>query len=113
MAGNGIGVSLQVDGETKFKQAMKTAANAVKDVDSRLKLATAEFKKNGDAQKLMQTRSKTLNEEIKRQTQIVDSLEEALKTTEKQYGENSTQALHYEGQLNSARQKLTEMQTAL
>lgn len=113
MAGNGIGVSLQVDGEAKFKSAMKNAAKAVSDVDSRLKLATAEFKKNGDAQKLMQTRSKTLNEEIKRQTQIVNSLDDALKTTERQYGENSTQALHYEAQLNRAQQKLIQMQTAL
>lgn len=113
MAGNGIGVSLQVDGEKKFKTAMQNAANAVKNVDSRLKLATEEFKKNGDAQKLMQTRSKTLNEEIKRQTQIVNSLDDALKTTEKQYGENSQQALHYEAQLNRARQKLIQMQSAL
>ena len=113
MAGNGIGVSLSVDGEQKFKTAMQNAAKAVSNVDSRLKLATAEFKKNGDAQKLMQTRSKTLNEEIKRQTQIVDALDDALKTTEKQYGENSQQALHYEAQLNRAKQKLVQMQSAL
>ena len=112
MASN-ISVRLSVDGEQKFKKAMKDAAKSVNDVDSRLKLATAEFKKNGDAQKLMQTRTKTLNEEIKRQTQIVDALEDALKTTEQQYGENSTQALAYEAQLNRARQKLVQMETAL
>ena len=110
---NEIGIRLSVDGEAKFKSAMKNAAKAVNDVDSRLKLATAEFKKNGDAQKLMQTRSKTLNEEIKRQTQIVDALEDALQTVEKQYGENSSQALAYEAQLNRAKQKLTQMETAL
>ena len=110
---NNIGIRLSVDGEQKFKTAMKQAANSVKDVDTRLKLATAEFKKNGDAQKLMQTRAKTLNEEIKRQTDIVDSLEDALQTVEKQYGENSTQALNYEAQLNKARQKLVQMETAL
>ena len=110
---NNIGIRLSVDGEQKFKTAMKQAANSVKDVDTRLKLATAEFKKNGDAQKLMQTRAKTLNEEIKRQTDIVDSLEDALQTVEKQYGENSAQALSYEAQLNKARQKLVQMETAL
>ncbi len=110
---NNIGIRLSVDGEQKFKTAMKQAANSVKDVDTRLKLATAEFKKNGDAQKLMQTRAKTLNEEIKRQTEIVDALEDALETVEKQYGENSTQALSYEAQLNRARQKLVQMETAL
>ena len=77
MASN-ISVRLSVDGEQKFKKAMKDAAKSVNDVDSRLKRATAEFKKNGDAQKLMQTRTKTLNEEIKRQTQIVEALEDAL-----------------------------------
>ena len=112
MASN-ISVRLSVDGEQKFKKAMKDAAKSVNDVDSRLKLATAEFKKNGDAQKLMQTRTKTLNEEIKRQTQIVEALEDALQTTEQQYGENSTQALAYEAQLNRARQKLVQMETAL
>ena len=112
MASN-ISVRLSVDGEQKFKKAMKDAAKSVNDVDSRLKLATAEFKKNGDAQKLMQTRTKTLNEEIKRQTQIVEALEDALQTTEQKYGENSTQALAYEAQLNRARQKLVQMETAL
>lgn len=108
-----IKVRLAVDGETKFKSAMKQASDAIKTVDSRLKVATEDFKKNGDAQKYAEQRGKILQEEIRRQSEVVSALRGALQEATTTYGRNSAQALRWEGELNRATVKLNQMQGAL
>lgn len=113
MAAREIKTTLVVDGEKKFKQAINDASKSIQNIGSRLNLATAEFKRDGDAQKLVQERSKALNEQIEQQNAIVKALEGALGDAEKAYGSNSAQAEKWEAQLNNAKAKLANMQSEL
>ncbi len=108
-----IKVSLGVDGEAKFKRAISESEKSIKNLNTRLTLATAEFKRDGDAMKLMEEKSKTLSEEIDRQKEIVKALESAVGDAAEKYGQNSAQAEHWEAQLNKAKATLANMQTEL
>lgn len=112
MAGT-IKVSLAVDGESKFKKAISDSEKSIKNMSSRLTLATAEFKRDGDAMKLVQERSETLRKEIQQQEEIVKALEGAVADATGKYGENSAQTEHWEAQLNKAKATLANMQTEL
>ncbi len=59
-----IKTTLAVDGEAAFRRAINEANNSLRNMGSQLTLATAQFKKDGDAMKLVETRSKTLKSEI-------------------------------------------------
>ena len=74
-----IGVKMKVEGESSFSKAMKDAAKNTKALDSELKLAEAEFKASGDAQKLMSDRGKILNEQLKEQQKAVSTAQNMLK----------------------------------
>ena len=66
-----IKTTLAVDGEQAFKRAINDARTSMRNLGTQLTLAAAEFKKDGDAMKLMETRSKTLKAEITQQEEIV------------------------------------------
>ena len=69
-----IKTTLAVDGEAAFKRSINEANTSIKNLGTQLTLAQAEFKKDGDAMKLMETRSKALNAEIDQQKEIVKAL---------------------------------------
>lgn len=108
-----IKTTLVVDGEKKFKQAIGEASKSITNIGTRLSLATAEFKRDGDAQKLVAERSKALKEQIEQQNAVVKALEGALGDAEKAYGQNSAQAEKWEAELNRAKAKLANMQSEL
>ena len=108
-----IKTTLAVDGEQAYKRAIKEASNSISQMGSQLTLATAQFKADGDAMKLMETRSKTLKAEIGQQKEIVKSLEGALKEITERYGEDSKEAEKWQAQLNRAQTKLINLQTEL
>ena len=74
-----IKTTLAVDGEQAYKRAINEAKTSVRNLGTQLTLAQAEFKKTGDAQKLMETRAKALKSEIEAQDAIVKSLDGAMK----------------------------------
>ena len=84
-----IKTSLIVDGEQAFKRSINEANTSMKNLGTQLTLAQAQFKKDGDAMKLMETRSKALKGEIDQQEKIVEALEKAVQDSAKAYGENS------------------------
>ena len=59
-----IRTTLSVDGEQAYTRAIKEASKSISQMGTKLTLATAEFKADGDAMKLMESRSKTLRAEI-------------------------------------------------
>ena len=75
-----IKTTLAVDGEAAFKRAINDANTSIRNMGTQLTLATAQFKKDGDAMKLMESRSKTLKAEIEQQNEIVKALEKAAGT---------------------------------
>ena len=108
-----IKTTIAVDGEQAFKRAINEASTSMKNLGTQLTLATAQFKKDGDAMKLAETRSKALNGQISQQEQIVKALEKAVEDSSKAYGENSAKAEKWEAELNRAKAKLINLQNEL
>ena len=113
MAAREIKTTLAVDGEQAYKRAINDAKQSVRNLGTQLSLAQAEFKKSGDAQKLMETRAKALKSEIDQQNEIVKSLDGALKDAVKQYGEGSKEAGKWEAELNRAKATMASLEAEL
>ena len=97
-----IKTTIAVDGEAAFKRAINDASTSIRNMGTQLTLAQAQFKKDGDAMKLMETRSKALKSEISQQEEIVKALEKAVKDSSEAYGENSAKTEKWEADLNRA-----------
>ena len=108
-----IKTTLAVDGEAAFRRAINEANNSLRNMGSQLTLATAQFKKDGDAMKLVETRSKALKGEIGQQNEIVKALEKAVSDSAKAFGENSEKTEKWQAELNRAKAKLTNLQSEL
>ena len=108
-----IKTTLAVDGEQAYKRAINDAKTSVRNLGTQLSLAQAEFKKSGDAQKLMETRAKALKSEIEQQNEIVKSLDGALKDAVKQYGEGSKEAEKWQAELNRAKATMASLEAEL
>lgn len=108
-----IKTTIAVDGEQAFKRAINEASTSMKNLGTQLTLATAQFKKDGDAMKLAETRSKALNGQISQQEVIVKALEKAVEDSSKAYGENSAKTEKWQAELNRAKAKLVNLQSEL
>lgn len=108
-----IKTTIAVDGEQAFKRAINEANTSMRNLGTQLTLAQAQFKKDGDAMKLMESRSKTLTAEIGQQENIVKALEKAVEDSSKAYGENSEKTEKWEAELNRAKAKLVSLQSEL
>ena len=108
-----IKTTLAVDGEAAFKRSINEANTSIKNLGTQLTLAQAEFKKDGDAMKLMETRSKALNAEIDQQKEIVKALEKAVEDSTKAYGANSAKTEKWQAELNRAQAKLVGLESEL
>ena len=113
MAGREIKTTLAVDGEQAFKRSLNDAKTSVRNLGTQLTLAQAEFKKDGDAMKLMETRTKALKGEIDAQKEVVKALEGAVKDSAKQYGEGSKEAEKWEAELNRAKATMASLEAEL
>ena len=60
-----------LEGEQKFKSAMKDSANAIKVLNSEEKLAKAQFQQTGDAQKYAAQQAEILKQKIEEQKAAV------------------------------------------
>lgn len=108
-----IKTTLAVDGAQAFKRSLSEARNSIRNMGTALTLATAEFKKDGDAMKLMQSRSVALKDEIEQQKKIVDALTGAVKDATKGFGENSKETENWQAELNKAKAYLANLESEL
>ena len=108
-----IKTTLMVDGEAAFKQSINAAQTSIRNMGTQLTLAAAQFRADGDAMKLMESRSKTLKAEVAQQENIVKALEQAVKESSQAYGENSEKTERWEAELNRARTRLVNLQSEL
>ena len=103
-----------LEGEQKFKSAMKDAANSIKVLNSEQKLAKAQFQQTGDAEKYQAQQAEILKKKIEEQKTAVKAAEEAIKQlSQNGVAENSRQMQQWQVKLNDAQTALVKMETDL
>lgn len=113
MAAHEIKTTLVAEGEQAFKRSINEARTSIRNLGTQLTLAQAEFKRDGDAMKLAETRAKTLKAEINQQKEIVRALEGAVKDAAKKFGEGSAESEKWEAELNRAKATMANLQREL
>lgn len=116
MAGSVVDMKARfgLEGDQKFRQGMKEAANAIKVLNSEQKLAKATFKQTGDAQKYAAQQAEILKKKIEEQKKAIKAAEDAIKTmTNNGIKENDRVMQQWQTKLNDARTSLTNMETEL
>lgn len=108
-----IKTTIALDGEQKFKREIADARKNLANLGTQLTLAAAQFKNDNDAMKLVETRSKTLRDEIAQQENIVKALSGAVKDSSEKYGENSDQVSKWQAEMNRAAAKLENLRHEL
>ena len=80
---SGVNVKMGVSGVAQFKAGMKESQAAVKNLDQQLKLNEQQLKLNGDAETYLQNKSQLLEEQIRKQQDVVRQAEAALTSMRK------------------------------
>lgn len=114
MANGEIKTRFVLEGEQKFRSAMKEAANSMKVLNSEQKLAKAAFKQSGDGQKYAAQQADILRRKIEEQKKAVKAAEDAIKQlTDNGVKENDRSMQQWQTKLNNAKTALTNMETEL
>lgn len=113
-----------LDGETKYKDAIKGISAEQRELQSELKKADAAYKLNGDKVEYNKSKVEILNKQYDLQKKKVDETKHAMEQSIKVHGENSaetqklkteynkaeTQLMKYEKQLNDATAELAKQE---
>lgn len=114
MAKGEIKTKLVLEGEAEYKKQMTDAANAIKVLDSEQKLAEAQFKQTGDAQKYAADSAEILRAKMEEQQRAVDAAQAAVNQLTANGVEPNSRAMQtWQTKLNDAKTKLTNLQTKL
>ncbi len=108
-----ISVSIAVNGEKEFAQALRDAQSAVKVLDSELKASQAAYKNNGDAQQYLTNKQRLLNDQLEQQRIIAKKLADAVDDSAKEFGEATREADRYRIAYNNARETIEKMEKEL
>lgn len=109
-----INTTLRLQGEKEYSLGMKNAAFNVKELDSQLKKARAEFEKNGDAQKYNAEQVEILKQKIEEQTRAAKAAEDAIKLlTENGIDKNDARVKNWQITQNNATATLYKFQAEL
>lgn len=98
-----IETEIAVEGEKQFRQALAEASRQAKVFESALKELSSEMAVNDDRQGLLARTSRTLQQQLRQQKEVVSLLEAELAKTAAKYGENSRQAQDLQVKLNNAK----------
>ena len=114
MATREIKTRFALEGEQKFKSAMKESANAIKLLNAQEKLAKAQFQQTGDAEKYVASQTQLLKQKIEEQKGAVAAAEQAIKSlTDNGISPSSKQMQDWEMKLTNAQTALVKMETDL
>ena len=108
-----ISVSIAVQGEKEFNQALKNAQSAVKVLASELKAGEAAFDENADAQSYFANRTRLINAQIEQERTIIKSLEQAVREAASEFGEADAKTDKYRIALNRANGEMAKLEKAL
>ncbi len=108
-----IKTTLALDGETKFKDAVKDINKNLSVLGSELAKATAGFDKSDKSIEKLTKVNEVLAKQMEEQKKKVAETANALDQAKKAYGENSNEAKEYQIQLNKAEAALGKMEKEL
>lgn len=108
-----ISVSIAVDGEKEFSQALKEAQSAVKVLDSELKASEAAYRNSGDAQQYLVNKQRLLNDQLEQQQIIAKRLADAVDDAADEFGDAARETDRYRIAYNNARESMEKMQKEL
>ena len=103
-----ISVSIAVQGEKEFNQALKSAQSAVKVLASELKASEAAFDENADAQAYYANRNRLINAQIEQERTILRSLEQAVREAGEEFGEASAKTDRYRIEINRTQASISK-----
>lgn len=110
----GVNVKMGVSGVQQFKQGMKESQAAVKTLDQALKLNEQQLKSTGDAELYLQNKTKILEDQIQKQTQVVKQSQAALDAMRRNgVQETSTAFQQMQANVYKASSDLMRMRTEL
>ena len=110
----GVNVKMGVSGVQQFKQGMKESQAAVKTLDQALKLNEQQLKSTGDAELYLQNKTQILQDQIRKQTDVVKQSEAALNAMRRNgVSETSTAFQQMQANVYKASSDLMRMRTEL
>lgn len=113
MAKREIKTIFAIDGETKYRDAIKSINKEQALLRAELRAVTSEFDASGDAQKKLSAQAESLAKQIELQKQKIAEAQHAVEQSTKIYGENSDTTKQYKIDLANAEAQLGRLQTTL
>lgn len=102
-----------LDGETKYRDAIKSINKEQRLLRAELKAATEQFGASENAQKKLELQAESLTKQIELQKRKIAEAQHAVEQATKIYGENSDTTKQYKIDLANAEAQLGRLQTAL
>lgn len=113
MAGNAISTKLELGGEKEFKAAVSAIKDDMKVLASEAKLTAEQYRDNDKSLEALTKQTELYDKQADTQRQKISVLTDALENAQKQYGENSKQAKHWQDELNKAEAELIKTERAI
>ena len=108
-----IGPKLGIDGEKEYRDSINQIIQQAKTLGSEMKLVTASFDENTEAEEKAQRTAEVLNKQIDVQKKRVDALNGMLEKSADLYGENDTKTLKWQEAVNDANTELKNLERQL
>lgn len=113
MAKREIKTIFALDGEAKYKDAIKSINKEQSLLRAETKALTTQFELTGEEQKALAVKAESLTKQIELQKRKVDEAKNAVEQSTKIYGENSNQTQEYKIQVARAETALNRLQGQL
>ena len=104
------GIKFEAEGYGEFKKSLKDINDTFKVLGSEMKLVASQFDKNDNSVSALTAKNQVLNKQIDEQKSKVGVLENALKQSADQYGENDSRTKKWAVELNNAKAKLNNLE---
>ena len=104
-----IGPKIGIDGEKQYRAEIQQIIQQGKTLKSQMDAVSSAYQNADDKEKALTDVSKTLNDQIKNQSALVDKLKDAVAKSTAKTGENSETTLKWKEQLHKAETELNKM----
>lgn len=108
-----ISTSIKLDGEQEFKKQLGNVNRELKNLDSEMKLVTAQFEGQANSMEALTAKGDLLQKEYDQTAEKVKALEKALEDSTEAYGEADARTDKYRQSLNRAKTDLVNLEREL
>lgn len=105
-----IGPKIGITGEAQYRAELKRIIQETKTLDAEMKAVSASFATADNKEEAMTKASRTLNDQIRVQRELVDKLRTAVQQSTKNTGENSEKTNKWKEQLYKAEETLHQLE---